>query len=113
MNRVKDLIHDQLLERKGRQRFFSYFFVKYDLMKVLNFMMSSSSRLLEIWRRRIFNDLEYGGEFELLTVDKILEHRAFTGYDYPENWFPIAYGYDGCYLIVTNKMAGCWYYFIV
>lgn len=61
----------------------------------------------------IFNHPEYGGGFELFTIDEILEHRDISGYDYPDNWFPIAYGYDGCYLIVTDKMVGNGYLYVM
>lgn len=61
----------------------------------------------------IFNHPEYGGGFELFTIDEILEHRAIPGFDYPDNWFPIAYGYDGCYLIVTDKMVGNGYLYVM
>lgn len=61
----------------------------------------------------IFNHPEYGGGFELFTVDAILEHRVISGYEYPDNWFPIAYGYDGCYLIVTDKTIGNGYLYVM
>ena len=61
----------------------------------------------------IFTHPEYGGGFELFTIDEILEHRAIPGYDYPDNWFPIAYGYDGCYLIVTDKTVGNGYLYVM
>jgi len=60
----------------------------------------------------IFNSPEGGGGLKLLTVDEILEYRAIPGYeDYPANWFPVAYGYDGCYLIITDKKVGRGYLF--
>jgi hypothetical protein len=61
----------------------------------------------------IFSHPKYGRGFELFTIDEILEHRAILGYDYPDNWFPIAYGYDGCYLIVTDKVVGNGYLYVM
>ncbi|MBZ5201844.1 SMI1/KNR4 family protein [Planomicrobium chinense] len=61
----------------------------------------------------IFSHPQYGSGFELFTIDEILEYRAIPGYDYPDNWFPIAYGYDGCYLIVTDKVVGNGYLYVM
>jgi len=61
----------------------------------------------------IFNDTKYGDGFELFTIDKILEFRAIPGYDFPDNWFPIAYGYDSCCLVVTDKKVGNGYLYVM
>ncbi|SDI16370.1 SMI1 / KNR4 family (SUKH-1) [Planococcus glaciei] len=61
----------------------------------------------------IFSHPQYGSGFELFNVDEIMEYRAIPGYDYPDNWYPIAYGYDGCYLIVTDKVVGNGYLYVM
>lgn len=61
----------------------------------------------------IFNDPKYGGGFELFTIDQILEFRAIPGYDFPDDWFPIAYGYDSCCLIITDKTVGNGYLYVM
>jgi len=61
----------------------------------------------------LFNDPKYAGGFELFTIDEILEFRAIPGYDFPDNWFPVAYGYDGCCLIITDKMMGRGYLYVM
>mgnify|MGYP003482914517 FL=1 len=34
-----------------------------------------------------------------------------TYQDYPEGWFPIADGYDGCYLVITQQNVDGGYLF--
>ncbi|MBM7706496.1 hypothetical protein JOD03_001399 [Chryseomicrobium aureum] len=61
----------------------------------------------------IFSHPQYGGGFELFTIDQILEFRAIPGYDFPDNWFPIAYGYDSCCLVITDKLVDSGYLFVM
>lgn len=51
---------------------------------------------------------EGGGNngMELYTIEQILEHRSYYGDDFPDNWFPVATGYDGSFLIVTDQHIG-------
>lgn len=48
---------------------------------------------------------EDGGNngIELYTIEQILEHRSYYGEDFPDNWFPVATGYDGSFLIITDQ----------
>lgn len=59
----------------------------------------------------LFDEPDGGGGLSLLTVDEILEDMLY--YEYPEGWFPIAYGYDGCHLLITNQssLGGYLYWF--
>lgn len=47
----------------------------------------------------LFDDPENGGGLQLLSVEEILEDYQYI--DYPPDWFPIGYGYDGCRLIIA------------
>lgn len=40
---------------------------------------------------------------ELYMIEQILEHRSYYADDFPENWYPVAMGYDGSFLIITDQ----------
>jgi len=48
---------------------------------------------------KLFDHPEYGGGLQLFSVEEILEDYQYI--DYPPDWFPIGYGYDGCRLIIA------------
>ena len=60
---------------------------------------------------QLFHEPDGGGGLSLYTVDEILEDMSY--YEYPKGWFPIAYGYDGCHLLITNQsiQGGYLYWF--
>ena len=57
----------------------------------------------------LFNGPDGGDGLTLYTTDQILEKVTYN--DYPEGWFPIADGYYGCYLVITQQNVDGGYLF--
>ncbi|KZN98586.1 SMI1/KNR4 family protein [Pseudobacillus badius] len=49
----------------------------------------------------LFIDEQVGTRFELLSLNEINEYRSYM--DYPDGWYPIAYGFEGNTLLINSN----------